>query len=621
MWFRHQYNSAKPITRLGKFIKRSFIKFRERAITRPLDWIAPATLKARLVPPGATIVTQDDAAEERRIAALEARDRKLMAAKRVVEHRRLERQLRKEIEYYNRVIPNQLNVLGYSYRHTIKGRTKTMLVKFDRIVASEEAIYFHLDIRRLPWGVKLGDLENPDTLHNLSASCQHTVIQSYRQDCGFWYILERGRGVRGIPDEVIWTEIKLHENASPLTFRLGMAENKQARFFDLARAPHLLIGGATDSGKSVFVNQLICTLAERNSPDECKFIMIDLKVVELSFYHGLPHLDRPIVTEKEDVSDVLDELYQEVRRRLNLFRGKCRDIVGWNRLRRSDKSLEFLPYKILVIDEIANLMLDRSLKKQAEMFLSDITAQARATGIHCILCTQRPSVNVVTGLIKANCPTRLAFACASDMDSRVIIDRSDAQGLSPRGRMVFMTGSSLTEIQAPLITDSQVARVVRKMRQGTVAARRVDVEAPISFAELELLFTYARENMNGAFSVEPIFDHFKGNGKGPGIKQAKVLYAANLLEEKGYLSSPAGRSPRKVIRYPLSISDFPEIASLTDAVVPMDDPALNRRDDEKGDEEETIESLTCPACGGDLDPQGRSEFKCEFCGSTLRITQ
>lgn len=620
MWFRRQYNSAKPITLLVKFVKRNLIRFRERAVTRPLDWIAPATLKARFVLPGSPAATQDDAAEELRIAELDARDRKLAAAKKVVEHRRLERQLRKEIEYYNRVIPNQLNVLGYSYRHVTKGKTKTMLVKFDRIVASEEAIYFHLDIRRLPWGVKLQNLSDPDTLHNLSASCQHSVIQSYRQECGFWYILARGRGVRGVPDEVAWTDIKLHDNAAPLTFRLGMAENKQSKFFDLARAPHLLIGGATDSGKSVFVNQLICTLAERNNPDELKFVMIDLKVVELSFYHGLPHLDRPIVTEKEDVSEVLDELYQEVRRRLNLFRGRCRDIVGWNRLRRSDKTLEFLPYKILVIDEIANLMLDRSLKKKAEEFLSDITAQARATGIHCILCTQRPSVNVVTGLIKANCPTRLAFACASDVDSRVIIDRSDAQGLSPRGRMVFMTGSSLTEIQAPLITDSQVARVVRKLRQGTVAAKRVDVESPISFAELELLFVYARENMNGAFVLDPIFDHFKGNGKGPGIQESKVRYAANLLEEKGYLSSPAGRIPRKVIRWPLSVADFQEIASLSDSVVPMDDPKLNRRDDEKGEEEETIESLTCPACGGDLDPQGRSEFRCEFCGNMLRIT-
>lgn len=240
---------------------------------------------------------------------------------------------------------------------------------------------------------------------------------------------------------------------------------------DLTRAPHLLIAGSTGSGKSIAINSIIAILLQNNTPDELKFIMIDPKMVEMIVYNQVPHLLAPVVTELERVVSLLKWAVREMERRYKILAHKgFRNIDSYNTAAQTTKDLEPLPYIVIIVDELADLMM--LAPDEVETLICRLAQMARAIGIHLILATQRPSVDVVTGLIKANFPTRMAFAVTQQVDSRVILDTNGAEQLLGRGDMLYLASDAAKPIrvQGTYVAENEIERIVRFWR----AAQRPD---------------------------------------------------------------------------------------------------------------------------------------------------
>ena len=251
---------------------------------------------------------------------------------------------------------------------------------------------------------------------------------------------------------------------SPLRFALGQDVAGHAVAADLAGMPHLLIAGATGSGKSVCVNALICCLLLNNTPETLRMLMVDPKRVELTGYNGVPHLLTPVVVEIDRVVGMLQWVTHEMDKRYQKFaKVGARHITDYN-ARAAQESWEPLPYLVIVIDELADLMM--VAPDQTEKLITRMAQLARATGIHLIISTQRPSVDVVTGLIKANFPARIAFAVASSTDSRVILDQPGAERLLGRGDMLFQPPDSPAPVrlQGVYLAESEILRIVSHWR-------------------------------------------------------------------------------------------------------------------------------------------------------------
>lgn len=251
--------------------------------------------------------------------------------------------------------------------------------------------------------------------------------------------------------------------SSKLTFALGRDVAGHARAADLAKMPHLLIAGATGSGKSVMVNALITSLLCNATPDEVRLVLIDLKRVELSAYNGLPHLMVPVITEPERAKAALKWAVAEMESRYRRFAGaNARNITTFNEA-RADPA-DRLNYLVIIVDELADLMMREG--KNVEDPIVRLAQKARATGIHMVLATQRPSVNVVTGLIKANFPSRIAFAMASQIDSRTILDMPGAEDLIGRGDMLFQPADLPRPIrlQGVYVSDREIANITEHWR-------------------------------------------------------------------------------------------------------------------------------------------------------------
>ncbi len=264
------------------------------------------------------------------------------------------------------------------------------------------------------------------------------------------------------------------KHPSKLAFAVGKDIGGKVIVFDIARMPHLLIAGATGSGKSVCINTLIMSILYKATPEEVKLIMIDPKVVELSVYSGIPHLAKPVVTDARKASGVLNWAVAEMTRRYHKFaETNTRDIAGYNNHIAADESLSEdekkaarLPQMVIIVDELADLMM--VAPGEVEDAICRLAQMARAAGIHLVLATQRPSVNVITGLIKANVPSRIAFSVSSGVDSRTIIDMNGAEKLLGKGDMLFYPFgyNKPVRVQGAFVSDQEVSAVVESMTKA-----------------------------------------------------------------------------------------------------------------------------------------------------------
>ena len=348
---------------------------------------------------------------------------------------------------------------------------------------------------------------------------------------------------------------------SPLGIALGKDIAGVAQVADLCKMPHLLIAGSTGSGKSVCVNSIIMSLLFRSSPEDVKLILIDPKVVELAEYNGIPHLLMPVITEPKKAAGALSSAVQEMERRYHLFaENNVRDIKSFNKLAANDPNLEKMPYIAIIIDELADLMM--VVGKDVEDSICRIAQKARAAGMHLIVATQRPSVDVITGLIKANIPSRIAFAVSSQVDSRTILDGAGAEKLLGMGDMLFMPvgAPKPIRIQGTFVRDEEISRVLDFIKQSaTVQYDEAMIEAMEKHAIMD--------GKKGASSA----DADEETGSDPMLKQAvevvidagqastsllqrlcKLGYARaarimDEMEQKGIIGPYEGAKPRAVL--------------------------------------------------------------------------
>ncbi len=275
---------------------------------------------------------------------------------------------------------------------------------------------------------------------------------------------------------------------SKLTLALGKDINGRIVTADLNSMPHLLIAGSTGSGKSVAINAFIMSILYKATPDEVRLILVDPKRLELGNYEGVPHLHVPIITEPKLASNALRNAVREMERRLKVLAAKgVRNIDQYNKLFDGGSASLFeddseerpLPYMVIIIDELADLMMLDG--QNVEASITRLAQMARAVGIHLVLATQRPSVDVITGLIKANFPARMSFRVATKIDSRTILDANGAEALLGRGDMLYLPNGSarVHRVHAPFVTEKEIAAVVEFWRaQGTAQYQQTFLEAP-----------------------------------------------------------------------------------------------------------------------------------------------
>ena len=327
---------------------------------------------------------------------------------------------------------------------------------------------------------------------------------------------------------------------SPLALALGRGVDGEPVAADLARMPHLLIAGATGSGKSVCLNALITCLLCNNPPERLKFLLVDPKRVELAHFNHIPHLLAPVVVDLDQVVGALAWVSQQMEARYRLFSASgVRDLEAYNR--RKGATSEPLPYIVVIVDELADLMM--VAPDEVERHICRLAQKARATGIHLIIATQRPSVDVVTGLIKANFPARIAFAVASQVDSRVILDVPGAERLLGRGDMLFMAPESnkLQRIQGCYVSDREIAAVADFWRTT------VD-EPPVSVPPWADLLEELDAQANGDALLAQAVALLRGRRRISTSllqRQLRIGYPRaarlmDLLEERGYVGPDEG---------------------------------------------------------------------------------
>jgi DNA segregation ATPase FtsK/SpoIIIE, S-DNA-T family len=381
--------------------------------------------------------------------------------------------------------------------------------------------------------------------------------------------------------EIIWLRENIESqefmaSRSKLTLAMGKDINGRIVVADLAGMPHLLIAGSTGTGKSVAINAMIMSILYKATPDEVRLVLVDPKRLELGNYEGVPHLYTPIITEPKLAANALRNAVREMERRLKLLASKgVRNIDQYNRLFDDDTPGLFddsqeeqrLPYIVIIIDELADLMmLDQN---NVEESITRLAQMARAVGIHLVLATQRPSVDVITGLIKANFPARVSFRVATKVDSRTILDANGAEALLGRGDMLYLpSGSSrVHRLHAPFVTEKEIASVVEFWRSQAVAEYQQQfLEAPKEEREPSEPGATA-ESGNEESENDPLFEDavrlVVEFGKASTsllqrrlrIGYGRAAHLIDLMEQDGIVGAADGPKPREVLKRPDWISE------------------------------------------------------------------
>jgi hypothetical protein len=435
-------------------------------------------------------------------------------AEELAKQRATEKQLDQLAADYKRLIINALTRVGVSHKSKEDGKVRVSKVQFHKpALVTTEAIYYQVMTTHLPWHITIDDLMEESTVNTLMAATGRVIQVHWDKQApekGFWIIVELKAGVRGIPKRVDFSAMlkEIPKTASRMAVMLGRGVAGKPVFDSFDEMPHLLVAGATGGGKTVWIEQALLTLILRNTPKQLKISLVDLKNgVDLGQFKRIPHLiGGKVVRDVDGVVPVLASAMKEIQRRLKLFEenGDVVNIDAWNQRNRRK-----LPRILLVIDELAEVMLT-DLKSDAEVLLARIGALGRAAGVHALIATQRPERAVITGLIKANFTTRLAFSCADQASSKIILDSVDAAGIGPIGRMIYLKGSRKVELQGPFVSPKMIQETVSQIAAGqtveVLETRKRHNFTPPDF------FQHAIERYPGRFPIRPIYEDLKGYG-------------------------------------------------------------------------------------------------------------
>ncbi len=383
--------------------------------------------------------------------------------------------------------------------------------------------------------------------------------------------------------EIIWLRENVEStefigSKSKLTLALGKDINGRIVTADLNSMPHLLIAGSTGAGKSVAINAMIMSILYKSTPDQVRLILVDPKRLELGNYEGVPHLFTPIITEPKLAANALRNAVREMERRLKLLAAKgVRNIDQYNKLFDGDGTPSLfgedsedkpLPYMVIIIDELADLMMLDS--GNVEESVTRLAQMARAVGIHLVLATQRPSVDVITGLIKANFPARISFRVATKVDSRTILDANGAEALLGRGDMLYLPSGSarVHRLHAPFVTEKEIAAVVEFWRaQGTAEYEQKFLEAP---KEERAPGEAGADGEVGADENDPLYNDavrlVVEFGKASTsllqrrlrIGYGRAAHLIDLMERDGIVGAADGPKPREVLKRPNWVSEVEE---------------------------------------------------------------
>jgi DNA segregation ATPase FtsK/SpoIIIE, S-DNA-T family len=386
--------------------------------------------------------------------------------------------------------------------------------------------------------------------------------------------------------EIIWLRENIESqefmgSKSKMTIAMGKDINGRIVTADLAGMPHLLIAGSTGAGKSVAINAMIMSILYKATPDQVRLILVDPKRLELGNYEGVPHLYTPIITEPKLAANALRNAVREMERRLKLLAAKgVRNIDQYNRLfdQGSTPSLfaeesdeKPIPYIVIIIDELADLMmLDSS---NVEESITRLAQMARAVGIHLVLATQRPSVDVITGLIKANFPARVSFRVATKVDSRTILDANGAEALLGKGDMLYLPSGSarVHRLHAPFVTEKEIAAVVEFWKaQGLAEYQQQFLDPPKGEREAGAEGSSDAAGADGEPEDDPMYgDAVKlvvEFGKASTsllqrrlrIGYGRAAHLIDLMEQDGIVGAADGPKPREVLKRPDWISEIEE---------------------------------------------------------------
>jgi S-DNA-T family DNA segregation ATPase FtsK/SpoIIIE len=343
---------------------------------------------------------------------------------------------------------------------------------------------------------------------------------------------------------------------SKLAFALGKDVSGETIVADIGKMPHMLISGATGSGKSVCINSIIISILFRAHPDEVKLLMIDPKVVELKVYNGIPHLLIPVVVDPKKAASALYWAVQEMSERYQLFAAaNVRDLKGYNEMAANSDELKKLPQIVIIVDELADLM--QVAAKDVEDAICRLAQMARAAGIHLILATQRPSVDVITGIIKANVPSRIAFAVSSGIDSRTIIDMNGAEKLVGKGDMLYYPSDfpKPIRVQGAFISDKEVENIVEFLKKTQEPEYDDAILEKISKDEKTANVTEEKDPNGLDENFEEVLEFIIENQTASASmiqRRFRVGFnrAARLIDQlydAGFIGEREGSKPRKVL--------------------------------------------------------------------------
>jgi hypothetical protein len=461
-----------------------------------------------------------------------------------------------EANAYALTIVRELNRMGKCYlKHTKDGDIFQEVRFKPPLKVLSDRVELEVDAANLPYGVSLSELKEPKIIEGIEAICKRPVSVKHERGAGFWYVVSRQDARKS---NFGYIELRpprgYTPTRTPLLIPIGRDDNGEQIWRDLEKVYHLLIGGATGKGKTSLTHSIICWLLQYTPPSHVQLALIDLKEgLDFSRYNGAPHLARPVAIQPMAAYETLKWVNDEISRRGELFRRVNAENIDTYRKR----SGQLLNNIVLIFDEITNLNKLKLIGEpdklaEAWFYLKDGAQRARALGIHFIISTQRPSVQVIDGDIKMNFTARIGLGTATDVDSRVILDNDMATGLDV-GDLVYQdSGNRGLQLRGAYITTDMADAIVRAVIKHYQAkfkedAHHRDIESLTRQALIERMLNYARQHNDNNFSIDTLYQEFGGE-----ITKDDLRTIAQQLEDEGVLLPASGRKPRTIVVYDLS---------------------------------------------------------------------